>query len=76
MQLWLPHRRPGVHRSSDLQRTQAIRMTRFFGAGKFQSGCGHSAFKHPCLVFAIASSVRNAVLDICPVPARIATDRI
>ena len=77
MQLWLPHLcGPAVHRSSGLQRTQAIRMTRIFGAGKLQSGCGHSAFKHPCLVFAIASSVRNAALDICQVSARIATDRI
>jgi hypothetical protein len=33
-------------------------------------------FPSSCLVFAIASSVRNAALAICPVPARIATDRI
>jgi hypothetical protein len=32
-------------------------------------------FQSSCLVFVIASSARNAALDICQVSARIATDR-
>jgi len=32
-------------------------------------------FESSCLVFVIASSARNAALDICQVSARIATDR-